>query len=246
MIQFISDNKEWIFSGIGATILAIIIPIILKKKKPRIINKYNKRIYVDNHSQHNNIKTNNHSNNIHNTTSNNIQNNNSNNIHNTSSNNKQNYNSNNIHNNNLKRNINNKDNKKIYKIGEVRGEIATKVDLQAIELGKIRLYSTGSMGKVYSTDFHKEISHKFGIEVTLNNNSNTVQNVKVKWCIYDAIGTTIATQKFDMKVNEHSHLKKEFNLKDSVFNKLREGNYKSKVWINDKNNKETNFRIMNK
>jgi LPXTG-motif cell wall-anchored protein len=38
-MQYIIDNKEWIFSGIGVAILSVIIGFILRKRKKKIVPK---------------------------------------------------------------------------------------------------------------------------------------------------------------------------------------------------------------
>lgn len=46
-----------------------------------------------------------------------------------------------------------------------------------VSLQCIRLYSTGSKGKVYTDKFYKSINHNFGIEVILKNTSSQAQTI---------------------------------------------------------------------
>lgn len=114
-----------------------------------------------------------------------------------------------------------------------------------IELTSIRLYSTGKKGKVYTTKFYKTMNHNFGIEITLKNNTYSLQNVKVGWCIYKN-GKEILKGTFDKKINANSSLTNDFYVKEQAFNKLKVGKYKSQFWVNDQRVQKVYFIILNK
>lgn len=50
MIDFIMKNKEWIFSGIGVTILGLLGKFLFKKNKPKSKNVINNNITINNQS----------------------------------------------------------------------------------------------------------------------------------------------------------------------------------------------------
>lgn len=114
-----------------------------------------------------------------------------------------------------------------------------------IKLTNIRLYSTGKKGKVYTTKFYKAINHNFGVEITLKNNTNLLQNVKVGWCIYKN-GNEIIKGTFSKKVNANSSLTNDFYVKEQAFSNLKVGKYKSQFWVNDQRVQKVYFTISNK
>lgn len=114
-----------------------------------------------------------------------------------------------------------------------------------IELSKIRLYSTGKKGKVYTTNFHKLMNHNFGIEITLLNPHSTSQNVKVGWCIYKN-GTEIIKGTFHKKVAANKTLTTDFYVQEQTFRNMKPGEYKSQFWVNDKRVQKVHFTITNK
>lgn len=59
-----------------------------------------------------------------------------------------------------------------------------------VALDSIRLYSTGSKGKVYTNRFYKTINHNFGIEVVLSNRASIPLIVNLGHCIYSENGST--------------------------------------------------------
>ena len=113
-----------------------------------------------------------------------------------------------------------------------------------VELTRLLLYGTGKKGKVYTKTFHKEMNHNFGIQLTLKNNSNVQQDVKVGWCIYRE-GTEILKGTFYEKINAHDVLDKDFYVKDFAFNKMKAGEYKSQFWLNDERVQKVYFTILN-
>jgi len=116
---------------------------------------------------------------------------------------------------------------------------------KSIELTNIRLYSTGKKGKVYTKDFYKSMNHNFGIEITLKNNTTSIKNVKVGWCIYKD-GKEIIKGTFNKKVNANSSLTNDFYVKEQTFNSLKTGKYKSQFWVNDQRVQKIYFTISNK
>lgn len=186
ILEFISQNKEWIFSGIGVALITIFVPIFFKKNK----KKKNRPIIVKNYN--NNV------------------------------------------NNNSQNNTNSQNNNKIKN---------NPIQVPKIELTKIRLYSTGSKGKVYTDKFIKSINHNFGIEITLKNNTSATQNVKVGWCIYNKEGNELIKGTFNKKVNQKSSLTTDFYVKENSFNNLKPGKYKSQFWVNDKRVQKAYFNI---
>ena len=104
----------------------------------------------------------------------------------------------------------------------------------SVDLVKIKLYSTGAKGKVYTTNFRKSMNHNFGIELTLKNNTNKSQRVKVGWCIYTESGQTVLNGTFHESITPHQTLQKDFYVKKQAFNNMKSGKYKSQFWINDK------------
>ncbi len=114
-----------------------------------------------------------------------------------------------------------------------------------VELTSIHLYSTGTKGKVYTSEFYKSMNHNFGIEITLKNNTSIMQNVKVGWCIYKN-GQEIINGAFNKKVNPNNSLTTDFYVKKQAFNSLKTGKYKSQFWVNNQRVQKVYFTISNK
>ncbi len=198
LIRFISENKEWIFSGIGATILTVCVTIGIKhnksnnkKKKDDLIN-----IKINNLFKNNNQSTN-----------------------------------------------NNKQNNSYAKRNETLNSSKVSRPKKNIEVEKIRLYSTGAKGKVYTNIFHKSLNHNFGVEIRLRNNTSQLQNVKIGWCIYDEKGSTLLNGTFNKKINPYSSINTDFYAKEKSFLALKPGKYKSQFWVNDQRVQKEFFTI---
>lgn len=112
-----------------------------------------------------------------------------------------------------------------------------------VSLQSIRLYSTGSKGKVYTTKFYKSVNHNFGIEVILNNTSGKAQIVHLGHCIYDDKGNVMFKGNFTPKINPHSTLKQNIFVDPDTFAKMKSGKYKSQFWINDKKVQKVFFTV---
>ncbi len=67
----------------------------------------------------------------------------------------------------------------------------SKPERPPLELCKIKLYSTGLRGKVFTDHFYKLMNHNFGVEIVVQNNTSTTQIIKVGGCVYDIQGNTI-------------------------------------------------------
>ena len=147
-------------------------------------------------------------------------------------------------NNNYNNNNNEYNNSNSYKPPR-QGKSRSKTGSHNIEVKKILLYSTGINGKVYTKKFHKKMNHNFGIEITLKNNTNIQQNVKVGWCIYKN-GVEIWKGTFNKKVNANSTASNDFYVKQESFKKLKPGKYKSQFWVNDIRVQKVEFNIYNK
>lgn len=118
----------------------------------------------------------------------------------------------------------------------------SKVSIESIN---IQLYSTGKKGKVYTNKFYKTMNHNFGVEITLKNNTCSLQNVKIGWCIYKN-GTEIIKGNFNKKVNANSSLTTDFYVKEHAFNNLKVGKYKSQFWVNNQKVQKVYFTVSNK
>lgn len=108
-----------------------------------------------------------------------------------------------------------------------------KKNASSITLQSIRLYSTGSKGKVYTDKFYKSINHNFGIEVVLKNTSSNTQTIHLGHCIYDESGNVVFKGNFSPKINPHSTLTHNIFVDAKAFAKMKSGKYKSQFWIND-------------
>ena len=102
-----------------------------------------------------------------------------------------------------------------------------------LELSKIRLYSTGAKGKVFTNHFYKSMNHNFGVEMEIRNNTSSSQLVKVAGRIYDSDGNAIARwsgHQFNINANSlHTH---DFWVYESTFSSMKEGKYKIQFWVN--------------
>lgn len=116
---------------------------------------------------------------------------------------------------------------------------------QGIKLLNTRLYAVGIKGRVYTKEFRKLIIHNFGIEISLINNSNVLQNVNIKWCICSN-GAEIENRTCHKRINAHQRVDKEFYVEKQVFKQLRSGQYDSKLLINNRIVKKECFTIMDK
>ncbi len=110
-------------------------------------------------------------------------------------------------------------------------------------LQSIRLYSTSSKGKVYTTKFYKSINHNFGIEVVLKNTSSKAQIVHLGHCIYDDKGNVVFKGNFTPKINSQSTLTQDIFVDPNAFAKMKSGKYKSQFWINDKKAQKVFFTV---
>lgn len=114
----------------------------------------------------------------------------------------------------------------------------------AVSLEKIKLYCTGAKGKVYTTKFHKNLNHNFGIEVIIKNNTSQIQTVKLGHCIYDESGkNTMFKGTFYPKINPYSTLTENIFVDAKAFTKMKRGKYKSQFWLNDKKVQKVFFTI---
>lgn len=109
----------------------------------------------------------------------------------------------------------------------------TSSSVSHVSLQSIRLYSTGSKGKVYTDKFYKSINHNFGIEVVLKNTSSKIQTIHLGHCIYDEKGNVVFKGNFTPKINPYSTLTQQIFVNANAFAKMKSGKYKSQFWIND-------------
>lgn len=119
--------------------------------------------------------------------------------------------------------------------------VSTKTN--CVQLRKIQLYSTGKKGKVFTTEFHKMMNHNFGIELTLENTSSSVQNVKVGWCICKGDDKVI-NGTFNKRIHARQTLTCDFFVKQDAFARLQPGEYKSLFWVNDVRVQRKYFKIL--
>lgn len=116
-----------------------------------------------------------------------------------------------------------------------------------IVLQAIRIYCTGAKGKVYTTTFHKSLTHNFGIEVKIKNYTSKIQKVKLGHCIYDESGkNTMFKSNFYPKINPNSTLTENIYVDANAFRRMKPGKYKSQFWINNKKVQKVFFTIKNK
>ncbi len=112
-----------------------------------------------------------------------------------------------------------------------------------LELCKIRLYSTGVRGKVFTNHFYKAMNHNFGVEMVVQNNTSTSQTIKVGGCVYDMQGNTVAKWGTTKQIGAHSSITQDFYVLEKTFSELKEGKYKIQFWINDKKVQKDFFTI---
>lgn len=112
-----------------------------------------------------------------------------------------------------------------------------------LELSSIKLYSTGSRGKVFTDRFYKSMNHNFGVQVTILNNTNTIQSAKIHGCVYNSGDSQIIEWKANKKLNAKSESSFDLYVKEENFEKLKNGKYKIKFWINDKKVMQKFFEV---
>lgn len=116
-----------------------------------------------------------------------------------------------------------------------------------IVLQTIKLYCTGAKGKVYTTTFHKAITHNFGIEVVIKNNTSITQTVNLGHCIYDESGNnTMFKGNFHPQIKPNTVLKYDIYVDAKAFAKMKPGKYKSQFWINNKKVQKVFFTVSSK
>ena len=115
-----------------------------------------------------------------------------------------------------------------------------------VSLQCIRLYSTGSKGKVYTDKFYKSINHNFGIEVILKNTSSQAQTIHLGHCIYDEKGNIVFKKNFTPHINPNSTLMQHIFVDADAFSKMKSGKYKSQFWINNTRVQRTFFTVVYK
>lgn len=120
---------------------------------------------------------------------------------------------------------------------------STQPKRHPLELCKIRLYSTGVKGKVYTNHFFKSMNHNFGIEISMQNNTAKSQAVRVGGCVYDDKGSTIVKWGSTKNINPHSLSTYDFYVRDNTFATMKEGKYKVQFWLNDKKVQKEFFTI---
>ena len=110
--------------------------------------------------------------------------------------------------------------------------IPTNPKKAPLEMKSIKLYSTG-LKKVFTNHFYKSMNHNFGIEITIRNNTNRMQEMKIGGCVYDS----------NKKINPNSNACYDYYVKEHTFNTMKPGKYIVIFWINDKKVKEASFNI---
>lgn len=120
--------------------------------------------------------------------------------------------------------------------------IPTNPQKPSLEMKSIKLYSTG-LKKVFTNHFYKSMNHNFGIEITIKNNTNKIQEMKIGGCVYDSNRKAAANWISNKKINPHSCTLYDYYVKEQTFNKMKAGKYIVIFWINDKKVKEATFTI---
>ena len=115
-----------------------------------------------------------------------------------------------------------------------------------IRVRSIRFYSTGAKGRVYTDRFYKSINHNFGIEVVISNDSSTNHNVDLGHCIYNENGVTILRGNFHLKIAPHTQFTQCIYVPPQTFNSMKNGKYKSQLWLNKNKVQKAFFTIANK
>ncbi len=112
-----------------------------------------------------------------------------------------------------------------------------------LELCEIKLYSTGSRGKVFTNHFYKALNHNFGIEIVVKNNTATVQTISVGGCVYDSSGATITKWGRTSDIGAFSSFRCDFYVREDTFVHMKEGKYKVQFWINNKKVQKEFFTV---
>lgn len=112
-----------------------------------------------------------------------------------------------------------------------------------LELCKIRLYSTGARGKVFTDHFYKALNHNFGVEILMRNNTAKMQSIKVGGCIYDDRGNPVVRWIGTKSIGGHSSNAYDFYVREDAFSKMKEGKYKVQFWLNDKKVQKEYFTV---
>ena len=103
-----------------------------------------------------------------------------------------------------------------------------------LDLQSIRLYSTGSRGKVFTDHFYRAMNHNFGVEIKIKNNTNRVQDVKIAGYVYDSVGNTVVGWKtIFKKIQPNSLLSHDSYVNEHDFSCMKDGEYKVQFWVND-------------
>ena len=102
-----------------------------------------------------------------------------------------------------------------------------------LEVIKIRLYSTGAKGKVYTNHIYKSLNHNFGVEIVIRNNTSKFQFVKVKGFLYDSTGNPVIDWHKNRSIPPHSTHKSDYYVKVENFSNLKLGKYKVQFWLNN-------------
>lgn len=111
-----------------------------------------------------------------------------------------------------------------------------------LELLSIKLYSTG-LKKVFTDHFYKSMNHNFGVEITIRNNTQKIQNMKIGGCIYDINRKKTVNWITNKRINPYSLAAYDFYVKEQTFSNMSAGKYTIIFWINDKKVKEGTFTI---
>lgn len=123
---------------------------------------------------------------------------------------------------------------------------SSRVSRSPLELCKMKLYSTGVKGKVYTDHFYKLLNHNFGIEIAVRNNTRKTESAKVTGCLYDITGNTILKWHKNMDIMANHTLGCDFYVENKSFSQMKEGEYKIKFWINNTEIPKQYFYISNK
>lgn len=111
-----------------------------------------------------------------------------------------------------------------------------------LELCSIKLYSTG-LRKIFTNHFYKSMNHNFGVEITIRNNTNQSQSMRIGGCVYDDKGMVIVRWNSTKNINAISSNSYDFYAKEQTFSKMKEGKYKIQFWINDKKVQKEYFTV---
>lgn len=120
--------------------------------------------------------------------------------------------------------------------------IPTNPKKAPLEMKSIKLYSTG-LKKVFTNHFYKSMNHNFGIEITIRNNTNRMQEMKIGGCVYDSNKNPDVKWISNKKINPNSNACYDYYVKEQTFNTMKPGKYTVIFWINDKKVKEASFTI---